>query len=77
MCRRLDVFHTNFWHYCLQLNLYKTILEEQYDKKVTGLFLICMHPDNESKTYNRIEVPIMEEDVLNILLWWTETTLID
>lgn len=66
---------TNFWHYCLQLNLYKTILEEQYDKIVTGLYLICMHPDNASKSYDRIEVPILTEDVSNILQWWTETKL--
>ena len=31
---------TNFWHYALQLNLYKMILEEQYDKIVTDLYLV-------------------------------------
>ena len=25
-----------------------------------------------SKTYDRLEVPILEEDVSNILKWWTE-----
>ena len=64
---------TNFWHYCLQLNLYKTILEEQYNKKVTGLYLICMHPENTSQSYDRLEVPILNEDVANILKWWSET----
>jgi ATP-dependent exoDNAse (exonuclease V) beta subunit len=61
---------TNFWHYCLQLNLYKTILEKQYDKKVTALYLICLHPDNANKSYERLAVPILDEDVTNILDWW-------
>ena len=61
---------TNFWHYCLQLNLYKTILEEQYDKKVTALYLVCLHPDNPTKSYDRLEVPILENEVINLLNWW-------
>ena len=56
-----DMPDTNFWHYTLQLNTYKTILEAKYDKKVTGLYLICLHPDNQYKTYDRIEVPIIED----------------
>ena len=27
---------TNYWHYCLQLNTYKAIIEEKYGKQVTG-----------------------------------------
>ena len=30
----------NFWHYALQLNTYKAILEAKYDKKVTDLYLV-------------------------------------
>ena len=54
---------TNFWHYALQLNTYKTILEHKYGKRVTGLYLVCMHPENPYKTYDRIEVPILEEEM--------------
>lgn len=61
---------TNFWHYSLQLNLYKMILEKQYNKKVTDLFLVCMHPDNSSKTYDRIQVPILTEEIDQLLEWW-------
>jgi ATP-dependent exoDNAse (exonuclease V) beta subunit len=60
---------TNFWHYALQLNLYKTILEEQYDKKVTDLYLVCMHPDNLSSTYDRIQVPILTDEISQLLDW--------
>ena len=48
---------TNFWHYALQLNLYKMILEEQYDKKVTDLYLVCMHPDNFHQLFGKDNHP--------------------
>ena len=54
---------SNFWHYALQLNCYKTILEHKYGKKVSGLFLVCIHPENPYKTYARIEVPILEKEM--------------
>jgi len=49
--------HTNFWHYSFQLNTYKAILEAKYDKKITGLYLVRLHPDAEEKTYELIKVP--------------------
>ena len=54
---------TNFWHYALQLNMYKTILEHKYDKKITDLYLVCMHPDNKYKMYERIEVPFLDKEM--------------
>jgi ATP-dependent exoDNAse (exonuclease V) beta subunit len=57
---------TNFWHYSLQLNTYKTILEEKYGKKVTGLYLVCLHPNNQYKTYDRIEVPFLEKEMKDL-----------
>ena len=52
-----------FWQYSLQLNTYKTILEEKYDKKITELCLVCLHPDNAYKTYDLIPVPVMEKEM--------------
>lgn len=54
---------TNFWHYSLQLNIYKKILEDKYGKIVTGLYLVCLHPDNPYKTYQRIEVPFLNTEM--------------
>lgn len=54
---------TNFWHYSLQLNVYKKILELKYGKKVTALYLVCLHPDSAYKTYDRINVPILEKEI--------------
>tara|TARA_Y100000768_G_scaffold387158_1_gene377490 strand:+ start:704 stop:1471 length:768 start_codon:yes stop_codon:yes gene_type:complete len=52
---------TNFWHYSLQLNTYKAILEKNYGKKVTDMMLICLYPDNDS--YQLIRVPDLSEEV--------------
>jgi hypothetical protein len=57
---------TNFWHYSLQLNTYKTILEQKYGKKITGMYLVCMHPNNVYKTYDRIEVLSMEKEMKDL-----------
>ena len=54
---------TNFWHYTLQLNTYKAILEEKYGMKIAGLALVVLHPDNYYKSYDRIECPFIQEDI--------------
>lgn len=56
---------TNFWHYALQLNIYKYILEKYYDKKVEDMCLVVLHPNNSS--YIKIKVPVLEEEVEAIL----------
>jgi ATP-dependent exoDNAse (exonuclease V) beta subunit len=54
---------SNFWHYSLQLNTYRKILEEKYNKKVTDLFLVCLHPNNHNKSYQRIPVPFLDKEI--------------
>ena len=39
---------TNYWHYSLQLNVYRRILEEKYGYSVTELALVILHPNNTS-----------------------------
>jgi ATP-dependent exoDNAse (exonuclease V) beta subunit len=51
----------NFWHYSLQLNTYKRILETNYGKTIVGLFLVILHPNNMN--YIRLEVPDMQDTV--------------
>lgn len=64
---------TNFWHYSIQLNMYKRILEVKYNKVVNGLYLICLHPLNNPKTYERVQVPFLDVDISQLLIWWKET----
>ena len=62
---------SNFWHYALQLNTYKTILERNYGKRVSAMYLVRLHPDNPKKTYELLKVPALGsemDDLFNTLL---------
>ena len=54
---------SNFWHYALQLNTYKAILEEKYEKIVKDLYLVRLHPNCEDNTYELIKVPDLKRDI--------------
>lgn len=54
---------SNFWHYALQLNTYKAILEDKYGKKVRDLYLVRLHPDAEEKNYELIKLPDLSNEV--------------
>ena len=44
-----------YWQYVFQLNIYKIILEEKYNKVVTNMYLVRLHSDANS--YELLEVP--------------------
>lgn len=54
---------SNFWHYALQLNTYKHILETKYGKKIKDLFLVRLHPDAEEKNYELIQLPDLSNEI--------------
>lgn len=54
---------SNFWHYSLQLNVYRKILASLYGINTTKLCLVVLHPDNCSKNYEIVELPFMDEEV--------------
>ncbi len=54
---------SNFWHYALQLNTYKYILETKYDKKIKDLFLVRLHPEAEEKNYELIQLPDLSNEI--------------
>lgn len=55
----------NFYHYSLQLNLYKWILETHYDVKVEEMGLIIVHESNP--TYLKYDVKDMRKEVESML----------
>lgn len=57
---------TNFWHYALQLNTYKAILERKYGKTVTKLCLVRLHPDCQEETYELLEVPFLTKEISDL-----------
>ena len=52
---------SNYWHYTLQLNIYKYILQTKYGKTITDLYLIVLHPD--AKNFQRIKLPNIQDEV--------------
>ena len=59
---------SNFWHYALQLNTYKAILEAKYDKTIKDLFLVRLHPDAEEKNYELIPLPDLTREIKDLFL---------
>ena len=55
---------TNFWHYSLQLNTYKAILEKNYNKIITAMVLVRFHPN--SNNYQLLPVPNLQQEVKNL-----------
>ena len=51
----------NYIQYSLQLNTYRFILETKYGMRVSGMYLVVLHPNNMS--YLRYEVNDMQDDV--------------
>jgi hypothetical protein len=56
---------TNYWHYTLQLNLYRWMLEKHYGVKISEMALIVLHPNN--KNYKLYKLNRLEEEVEEIL----------
>jgi hypothetical protein len=52
---------TNYWKYTLQLNLYKRILEDNYNISINKLKLVVLHPNNNN--YMIIDVKTLTETI--------------
>jgi ATP-dependent exoDNAse (exonuclease V) beta subunit len=57
---------SNFWHYALQLNTYKFIIEKHYGKKIADIFLVRLHPDAEEKNYELIQLPDLTREISDL-----------
>jgi hypothetical protein len=51
--------------YALQLNLYQYLLESKYGLKVSGRYLVCMHP--ERAFYELVPIVELQTEVREIL----------
>jgi hypothetical protein len=56
---------TNYWHYTMQLNVYKWMLEKYYGLEVADLYLVILHPDAPS--YRRMRLNIMTDEVEDMI----------
>ena len=51
----------NYWHYTLQLNVYRWFLENLYGLHIEEMYLLVLHPDN--KNYKRVRLNRMDDEV--------------
>lgn len=59
---------TRYYHYCLQLNMYKYILEKNYNIAINKMYLVVLHP--VYNTYQKIEVPTMANAINSIVKYY-------
>lgn len=57
---------TNYWHYTLQLNVYRYMIQKHYGYKVTDLALVVLHPNNSSWRVARLNV--LEDEVVEMMM---------
>ncbi len=56
---------TSYWHYALQLSIYRFILEERYGIRVSGMRLGVFHPTYATPWI--VEVPYLHMEALSVL----------
>lgn len=56
---------TNYWHYALQLNMYKYILEKHYNKTISFMYLVKLHPNQLN--FESFHIPDMENEIQSLL----------
>lgn len=56
--------NANYWQYSLQLNIYKQILEKNYDIKINDLYIVQFHPEQDQ--YNKIKCVELDSEVKDI-----------
>lgn len=55
----------NYWHYTLQLNVYRWFLETFYGLRISDMYIVIFHPDNN--TYKRFRLNRLEGEVQGML----------
>lgn len=61
-----DIDNCNYWHYTLQLNVYRMIVEKYYNKIVSDMFLVILHP-NQKDHYIKIPVKRVSKPIMEML----------
>lgn len=51
----------NYWHYTLQLNMYRYILEKNYGIVISEMALVVLHPNN--KSFKRVVLNRLEDEI--------------
>jgi ATP-dependent exoDNAse (exonuclease V) beta subunit len=57
--------NSNYWHYTLQLNVYRWFLQKHYGLKVTELAIVIFHPNNSN--YQIFKLNILDDEIEDML----------
>ena len=57
---------TNFWHYAIQLNAYKHMVEKNYGKKVKDMYLVKFHTEDPDNNYELLRVPALTGEITEL-----------
>lgn len=57
--------NANFWHYSLQLNIYKYILQTKYGFTVDAMYLVFLHPNQDN--YMSLQVSNFQKEVKDMM----------
>ena len=60
-----NVEDTPYWHYCLQQNLYRYILQTKYNIRVGKMYLVIF--SEKQNEYKKLAVPYMDEVLVSII----------
>jgi ATP-dependent exoDNAse (exonuclease V) beta subunit len=63
------------WHYRLQLNCYKFIIEKYYGMAVSKMLVVCTHPDNGPTAFVD-HVPCLEKETALLMDWQRNRALL-
>ena len=55
----------NYWHYTLQLNVYRWFLQKHYGLKVVELAIVIFHPNNTN--YQIFKLNILDDEIQDML----------
>lgn len=55
----------NYWHYSLQLNIYRWVLEKYYGLDIADMYLLIMHPNAPS--FKRIHLNKMDDEIAGMI----------
>ena len=57
--------NSNYWHYTLQLNVYRWFLERHYGLKIVELCIVILHPNNEN--YQMFKLNLLDDEIQAML----------
>ena len=59
-----NIDNCNYIHYSIQLNIYKRILETRYDLKISEMYLVILHPENNRFILEKVNNMVKYIDVI-------------